>query len=196
MRRLVQVDRTSSGMTLVELLVTTTILAIVSLIVTGIFISTSRLHTKTARRAEVQMNSLQGLSLMTTELRQAGADPATPPMGLTGLVSAQGDLIRVRSDLNGDGVLQTAEPSEDVTFSFDSTARAILRNPGSGTAVLVPNVKAMSLSYFNELNQPITPLPLSTANAALVRAVGVTITAEDRDSRAITFTTRVAFRNF
>jgi type IV pilus assembly protein PilW len=182
-------------MTLVELLVATTILALLCVILTGVFFSTSRLHTRTTQRAEVQMSSRQGLALMTSELRQAGADPGDPPIGLAGVVSARGDLIRIRADLNGDGVIQTTEPSEDVTYSFDSTTHVVSRDPGSGAAVLIPNVTAMGLTYFDDANQPLGPLPLSAGNAARVRAVGVTITSEDRDSRAITLTTRIALRN-
>jgi type IV pilus assembly protein PilW len=182
-------------MTLVELMVTLTVLALVSLVVTSTLMSTNRLQSRTTRRAEVQMNSRQGLALMTTELRQAGADPGNPQIGLAGIVSAEGGLIRVRADLNADGVIQTAEPSEDVTYAFDPTARAITRDPGSGPAVVIPNVTAMSLTYFDAANQPLSPLPLSVTNAARVRAVAITITSEDRDSRSITLTTRIALRN-
>lgn len=188
-------SRDSAGMTLLEVLVTTTILGIVLLVVTGIFLSSTRLQSKTARRSEIQMSSQQGLALMSTEIRQAGADPAEPPIGLAAIVSARVDLVRVRADLNGDGVLQTAEPSEDVTYSFDSATRSILRNPGSGAEVLVPNVDSLAFTYLDEANLPLTPLPLSTADAARVRAIEITLTAEDRDSRPVTHTTRVALRN-
>ena len=43
---------------------------------------------------------------MEIELRQAGADPSTPPVGVVGIVSADSVSIRVRADLNGDGVLR------------------------------------------------------------------------------------------
>jgi prepilin-type N-terminal cleavage/methylation domain-containing protein len=184
-----------AGMTLVELLVATTILALLCVVLTGVFLSTSRLHTRTTQRAEVQMGTRQGLSLMLNELRQAGADPADVPIGLAGVVTARADLIRVRADLNGDGVLQTAEPSEDVTYSYDSTANTLSRNPGSGAVVLIPDVTAMGLTYFDDANQPIGPLPLSAANAARVRAVGLSLTAERRNSRPITLSTRIALRN-
>jgi type IV pilus assembly protein PilW len=187
--------RTQSGMTMVELLVTLAVLALVTLIVTGILFGTGRMHTRTARRAEVQMSSREGLSLMTTELRQAGADPANPPIGLTGLVTASATQIRIRADLNADGTLQTTEPSEDVTYNYDSGTKSITRNPGAGAVTLIPNVTSCSFTYYNAAGAAITPLPLSAANAALVRAVGVSVTSQDRDSRAITLNTRIALRN-
>jgi prepilin-type N-terminal cleavage/methylation domain-containing protein len=187
--------RSNQGLTLVELLVTTMILGVVLVVVTGMFLSTNRLHSRTARRAEVQMSSRAGMSLMTTELRQAGADPGDPQIGLVGLVTADSNAIRVRADLNGDGAIQTTEPSEDVTYTFNVAQKAIFRDPGAGAVVAVPNVTNMSLTYFDDANAIITPLPLSAVNAARVRAIGVTITSEDKDSRPITLTTRVTLRN-
>jgi prepilin-type N-terminal cleavage/methylation domain-containing protein len=195
MRSAARSPRPEAGLTLVELMVTVAILGAVAMILSSVLLSTGRLNTRTTRRAEVQMSSRQGLSLMATELRQAGADPGDPPIGLAGIVTARGDLIRVRADLNGDGAIQTAEPSEDVTYAYDSTARAIERDPGTGAAVVIPNVTAMTLDYFDGANQPIGPTPLSAADAARVRAVGITLTTEDRDSRSLTLTTRVALRN-
>ena len=141
------------------------------------------------------MGTRSGLALMLNELRQAGADPGDTPIGLAAVVTARADLIRVRADLNGDGVIQTAEPSEDVTYSYDSTANTVSRDPGSGAVVLIPNVTSMGLVYFDDANQPLGPLPLSTANAARVRAIGLSMTAERRDSRPITLSTRIALRN-
>lgn len=184
-----------AGMTLVELMVTTLLLSAVVLIITTIFFSTARLHTRTARRAELQMESRQGLSLLTTELRQAGTDPGDPPIGIVPIVAGREDLIRLRADLNGDRVIQTTEPSEDVTYSYDSAAKTIVRDPGSGPAVIVRNVTAMTLTYFDSANQPITTLPLSASDAARVRSVGVTVTSVDRDAPPITLKTRVTLRN-
>ena len=107
------------------------------------------------------------------------------------------DTVKILAEtrLNGDGVIQTAEPSEDVTYSYDSTANTVSRDPGSGAVVLIPNVTSMGLVYFDDANQPLGPLPLSTANAARVRAIGLSMTAERRDSRPITLSTRIALRN-
>lgn len=195
MRDHTEPSRFNSGMSLVELMVVIAILGLVLLTLMGITLSTTRLHGKTSRLAGVQMTARQGLSLMETELRQAGADPGTPQIGLVGLVAAQASLVHVRADLNGDGIIQTAEPSEDVIYSFDAVGQAILRNPGSGAQVVVPNVTAMTLSYFDASNVVLAPLPLSALDASRVRAVGLTMTAMDADSMAITLNTRIALRN-
>ncbi len=195
MKKLLRHIRLSSGMTLVEVMITATILSVVLLVISGVFVSTSRLYSRTNQRASVQMNSRQGISIMMTEIRQAGADPGDPPIGVLAIVDARQDTIHVRSDLDGDGAIQTAEPSEDVMYFFDSTTQAILRDPGSGPEVIVPNVTAMALSYFDASNIQLNPMPLSAADAARVRSVGLTITSEDRDSGVMILATRIALRN-
>jgi hypothetical protein len=180
---------------MVELMVTITILAVVFALLMTTFLSSSRVYDRTTRRAEIQMSSRDGMSLMMTEIRQAGADPANPPIGLVGLATAGAQSIRVRADLNGDGALQTTEPSEDVTYTYNSAQKAILRNPGSGDRVVVPNVTAMTLSYRDQSGAVLGPLPLSAAKAALVRTVELTLTSDKRDSEPITLTSRIALRN-
>jgi type II secretory pathway pseudopilin PulG len=182
-------------MTLVELLIATGILGVVLLIATTILISSSRLESRTVRRASVQQGARQTVSLMSTELRQAGADPSIPPVGIVGIVAADRRLVHLRADLNGDGAIQTTEPSEDVTYAYDSTARVITRNPGSGPSLMLANVTAMEFSYFDAANQPLVTLPLSAADAARVHSIALTLTCRDRDAQPLTLTTRVTLRN-
>ena len=183
------------GMTLVELMIAVGILGIVILTTTTILLSTSRVQSKTVRRATVQFGARQAVSMMETELRQAGADPSTPPVGIVGVVAGSAHSIHVRADLNGDGVIQTVEPSEDVTYTFNDTTRAVTRNPGSGPSLILANVNAMELSYFDAANQPLTALPLSATDAARVHSIALTLTSEDRDSEPLTLTTRITLRN-
>jgi prepilin-type N-terminal cleavage/methylation domain-containing protein len=185
----------SRGMTLVELLVTTTILGIVIVIATGILLSSSRLEGRTVRRAEIQSSTRQALALLTTELRQAGADPGNPPAGVVGIVSADSVGVRVRADLNGDGTLQTTEPSEDVTYRYNDTTGVVTRDPGSGPSPILTNVTSMRLTYFDSANQPLGPLPLSAANAARVASIGLRVTSENRDTAPMTLDTRITLRN-
>jgi type IV pilus assembly protein PilW len=187
--------RTEAGLTLIELMIVTGILATVIMVVTSILLSSSRVQSRTVRRAEVQADCRQTVSLISTELRQAGADPSNPPVGVIGLVSADSNSIRIRADLNANGVIEFAEPSEDVTYTYDSGAGTVSRNPGTGAAVLLSNVTDMRFTYFDSANQPVTPLPLNAADAGRVRSVGLTITSVDRDSQPLTLTSRITLRN-
>jgi Tfp pilus assembly protein PilW len=182
-------------MTLAELLVTMTILGLVILVVTGIFIRSSRLESRTVRRAEMQAATRQALALLTTELRQAGADPRNPPAGVVGIVTADSTRIRVQADLNGDGTLQTSEPSEDVTYRWSDTTKVVTRDPGSGASPILRNVTSMRLTYFDSANQQILPMPLSTANAARVTSIRLRLTSENRDSSPLALDTRITLRN-
>ena len=183
------------GMTLMELMIVISILATVMLIVTSVLLSTTRVQARTVRRAAVQADSRQTLSLMANELRQAGADPSIPPIGVVGVQAADSVTIHVRADLNGDGVIETAEPSEDVTYHYDATQKALTRDPGTGAAVVLDHVTGMTLSYFDDANLPVTPLPLSATDCARVHSIGLTITCEDRDSQPLSLTTRITLRN-
>lgn len=185
----------SRGFTLVEMLVTLVIFAGVAGVLSAVLISSERTHQRTSNQAEVQAASRQALMLLATEIRHAGADPRVPPIGLAGLVTADSHSVRVRADLNADGTISTAEPSEDVTFTYDAAAERLTRDPGSGVAAALENVTDMRFTYFDAANNPLTALPLSAANRALVRSIGVTLTCQDRASESFTLQTRITLRN-
>ena len=187
--------RSEAGFTLIELMISVGVLGIVVLGVTAVLMSSGRAESRTVRRARVTGDTRQTMFLMTTEIRQAGADPSNPPIGVIGLVSAGNRSIHVRADLNGNGVIETAEPSEDITYAWDSTAKVIRRDPGTGAAVVDSNVTAFAFTYFDNTGLPVVPTPLSAADCARVCSVGVAMTARDRDSQPITLTARIALRN-
>lgn len=187
--------RGQRGMTIIELLVTLGVLAIVVLALTTILFSSTRQSGQTAKRADVQAAARQAMALMTTELRQAGADPSIPPVGVLAIVSGDSVSVRVRSDLSGDGTIQTTEPSEDVTYSWDSATQVLSRNPGAGATALGSNVTDMRLRYFAADGSALTALPLSTTDAALVTSIDVSLTVTEDGAQPITLSTRVNLRN-
>lgn len=195
MRQARSTTPSETGMTLVELMVVIGILGTILVAVTSILLSTNRQQSQTVRRAEIQGDSRQALELMTSEIRQAGMDPSNPPAGITGIVAADSTVLHVRADLNGNGVIQTTEPSEDVTYNYDPVQRVVTRDPGSGPATVLSNVTNMRLTYFDNTNLPVTPLPLSATDAARVHSVGLTITCQNRDSQPLTLSTRITLRN-
>jgi prepilin-type N-terminal cleavage/methylation domain-containing protein len=185
--------RRERGFTLVEILVTVAILGAVMVILSTIMMSSNRTHRKTVRQAEIQTDLRQAIDLIAAELRQAGADSAS--VGILPVVYADSVQVHVRADLNSNGTIQTAEPSEDITYSYNTGSGSIMRNPGTGAVVMLPNVTAMQLRYFNAANQPLALLPLSAADRGLVHSIGLTITAADIDSLPVTLTTRITLRN-
>lgn len=182
-----------SGLTLVEVAITGMILGIVLAVVMGVFFSSNRLHQKTNQRVGMQMSTRLGLDIMTKELRHAGCDPSE--VGVTGVVKAAADTIRIRADLDGDGAIQTAEPSEDVTYYYDPGTQILYRDPGTGPQVIVPNVTNVTISYLDGASNVLGPLPLDATNMARVRSVAITITADSQDAGQVTWGTTVALRN-
>jgi hypothetical protein len=183
----------TGGLTLVEVMMTLLIFATVLAVINNVFFTTQGLYSATSQRASMQMNARSGIGVMVSEIRAAGCDPTQ--VGIVGLARATQDSVRILSDLNGDGNITTNEPSEDVLYFYDSDARTVFRNPGTGAVAMIPNVEAFSFAYFDVDDQLLAPVPLNPARAALVRSIGITITSRTPRGGEIDTSTRVGLRN-
>jgi prepilin-type N-terminal cleavage/methylation domain-containing protein len=181
-----------AGVTLVELMMTILIFGIVMIVINNVFFTTNRLYGTTTVRAGQQMNARAGLALMVTELRTAGCDP-TERSG-AGMITASGDSVHVTSDYNGDDVISTAEPSENILYYYDPNLLAVVRDPGTGPQIMIANVTACAFSYFDVNNNPIA-LPMTADDMDLIRSIGVTITTTTDRGGVVTADTRVGLRN-
>jgi len=186
--------KSNRGLTLVEVMMTLLIFAVVLAVVNNVFFTTQGLYTRTQQRAGLQMTTRAGLAVMMTELRAMGCDPTEA--GIAGLRSATVDSCRFQSDINGDGAIQTVEPSEDIVYYFDPNQETVFRDPGTGPQVFINNVTQFAFQYFDVNNQPLGPLPLNSQLIAQVRSIGIAITAEAPRGGEINTTTRVGLRNF
>lgn len=182
------------GVTLVELVVTIVVLGIVLLAVNQIFFSSTRLYGATSTRAGQQMSARAGLSVMVSEMRTAGCDPSIPPAGIQGLLSATSDTVHVQADLTGDGAIQTAEPSEDVLYYFDTGQQAVMRDPGTGPEIMIPDVTACTFTFF-DVNNQVLAAPLNQVARGQVRSIGIDITTQTDRGGQVTANTRVSLRN-
>jgi type II secretory pathway pseudopilin PulG len=180
------------GITLVELVVTVIILGMVLLVINQVFFSTTRTYGNTSQRANQQMNARAGLSVMITELRPAGSDPTD--QGIQPVLSAASDTVHVQADLTGDGAIQTAEPSEDIMYYYDAGALAVMRDPGTGPEVMIPNVTACTFTFFDIDNVQLAD-PVAANQLELVRSIGIDITTQTDRGGQMTVSTRVALRN-
>jgi len=195
MRRNSAPPHRQAGFTLVELLVTIGVFALVITVTSTILMTSRRIHSTTTHRVDLQAAGRQTMAMMTAEIRNAGADPSEPPAGITALVTADSATIHIRSDLNGNGTIQTTEPSEDVTYQYNAGPGTITRNPGSGAVIILDKVTSMRFTYFDANGNPLTALPLSASDAALVRSVGLTMTCTEGDAQPLTLTNRISLRN-
>lgn len=187
--------RDDAGMTLVEIMVSLTIFAIVMGALTAILFSSTRSSANTQQRADVQGACRQTLSLMSSELRQAGADPSIPPIGVVGIVYADSVTIHTRGDHTGNGAIQTTEPSEDVTYSYVDSTGVLTRNPGAGPVQVLNNLTDLRFRYYTETDSELTVVPLSAGDAALVHSIGISLTGREGNAAPFTLTSRVTLRN-
>jgi prepilin-type N-terminal cleavage/methylation domain-containing protein len=181
-----------AGLTMVELLISLVIFGVVMVVLNGVFIGSNRLYGQTAVRAGQQMNERVALSVMTSELRTAGCDPTQA--GIVSFVDADAATVHVLSDFSGDGAIQTAEPSEDITYTYDENARTLTRDPGAGAQVVMRNVSEFQLRYFDGDGAELVP-PLTAAQRDLIRSVEIAVTTETRRGGEVTADTRVSLRN-
>ena len=186
-------DNSSAGFTLVEMMMTLLIFGVVLGVIGHVFFTTPGLYGRTSTRANQQMSVRAGLTIMVEELRRAGADPEIT--GIVGLVRCTQDSVRVRAELNDIDGIQTAEPSEDVTYFYDSTQDIIFRDNGTGPQPMITNVTAMQISYFDDNNQLLGPLPLTPDLASAVKSISVTITTDTQQGGEMTSATRIGMRN-
>jgi prepilin-type N-terminal cleavage/methylation domain-containing protein len=183
----------NDGLTLVEVMMTLLIFATVLAVVNNVFFTTQGLYSRTQQRAGQQMSTRAGLSVMMTEIRAAGCDPTEA--GIAGIRSATADSCRFQSDLDGDGVIQLMEPSEDIVYYYDPGQEIVFRDPGTGPQVFITNVTLFAFQYFDDNNQQMGPLPLANQLLPQVRSIGIVVTTEtprggEMDSRA-----RIGLRN-
>jgi prepilin-type N-terminal cleavage/methylation domain-containing protein len=184
--------RPDAGVTLVELAISLVIFGMVLVILNTVFISSNRVYGQTAVRARQQMSERVGLTLMMTELRTAGCDPGMA--GIEAIPVASAISTRVQADYNGNGAIQTAEPSETVTYTFDANAETLSRDPGTGAQVMMRNVTNCTFRYFDANNVELIP-PLTTAQRGTIRSIGIAITTETPRGGEISSDTRVTLRN-
>ncbi len=180
------------GLTLVEMMMAMLIFGIVMGVITNVFFSTNTLYGRTSERANSQMTMRAALMLMTEELRRAGADPDN--VGIPALLSAQPDTIRVQMEINDTPGIQTTEPSEDVTYYWDSINEQLMRDPGTGPQPMLLNVTNFQIQYFDANNQ-VLPSPLPANLVGAVRSIGITITTRTNRGGTRTATTRIGLRN-
>lgn len=183
----------NDGLTLVEVMMTLLIFATVLAVINNVFFTTQGLYSSTQQRAGMQMTTRSGLSVIVTELRSMGCDPMEA--GIAGLRRATQDSCRFQSDINGDGAIQTTEPSEDIVYFWDPDQEIVFRDPGTGPQTFITNVTQFQFRYFDENNQPLGPLPLNAALIPQVRSIGIAITAETPRGGEIDTSTRIGLRN-
>ena len=181
------------GMTLVEMMVALALFAVVSAVVIGFLNGSRDTYSDTSDRAHYQQSLRAVFGLLSLELRSAGCDPAD--IGLEGITLADGDAIRCRMDLDGDGATLGTTPDEDITYLYDPNLDELQRTTGAGTQVILRGVQRVQFRYFDGEGAPLANLPLSQDDRGQVRFVEIAIDGELLSGEPVTYSTRVFVRN-
>ncbi|MBW8057814.1 MAG: prepilin-type N-terminal cleavage/methylation domain-containing protein [candidate division NC10 bacterium] len=113
-----KITRNQSGFTLLEMLISSAIFAIVLFAIYTIYITSQTTSTRGINKIEVQQNARVAMRRMAREIRMAGYDPgsAIPAQGSqTAIQVANANSITFIADVTGDG------DSDQVTYQLQGT---------------------------------------------------------------------------
>ncbi|MCM2264934.1 MAG: prepilin-type N-terminal cleavage/methylation domain-containing protein, partial [Desulfuromonadales bacterium] len=142
-----------SGVTLVEMLVAIALGSAVALLITNMYITSSRTYTDQNRIIDAQRGGRISLEVLSRDLRHAGLDPLRTANA--GFEVADADRVRVTMDLNLDG--DVADVGEQITFRrFGDALQKGTGNVGvESWRTLAGNLSTFRVDYFGESNAAI-----------------------------------------
>jgi len=181
------------GMTLVEMMISLSVFAVVLGVLFSFMQNTSNSYQKTRQKVQFQQSVRAVISLMSREIRSTGCDPSSA--GFNRFEQAELNILQCRMDLDGDGFTTGSNPDENITYTFVAASGELSRNTGANNQVILKGMQNVSFSYFDANGDELNGLPLNAVDRALVHFVELTLTGETGMGESLSFTTRVALRN-
>lgn len=181
------------GMTLVEMMISISIFAVILGVVMGFLTTSSRSYSATREKVQYQQSLRAVISLLTKEIRSTGCDPNN--IGFDRFVLADNTSLRCQMDLNGDADVTDTSPDESVTYSFTAATGELSRDNGTGPIVILRGVTNVSFAYRDASGNLLGMVPLSATDRFLVRFVDLTITGQTDNGETVDYSSRVALRN-
>ena len=193
------------GVTLPELLIALALGLLTIGAVYGVYLNQVKRQIVQEDVLAMQQTARAALDMMAREIRMAGYDPmgvnrdADPSNDFHGL-SYHPTELRVRADLNGNGVLTgPKDRNESIVYLYDDSTSTLRRKVGKGgRQPVAEHIQAFSFSYRDALGHP-------TTHAPSIRAVDVQVTArsahadsrypENEGYRTLTLRSRIVPRN-
>jgi len=168
--------RSEAGFTLVEMLVSMTVLLLAMTGLASLLVQNARVNKAQQMRAEVQANARNTLSMVVQKLRSAGWDPTNAGLASVTLDADLGDSvseIEVFADLDEDG--DTDTPGEQMLIRHTGAGRQVVwRETGDAGDPFV--VLAVNIS--NDADGDGTIEPMFVPDATPPTRIAVTVTAE------------------
>jgi len=210
------------GFSLVELIITMTVMLIALSIVSTIVFRSFSTRLRESRTSDALVSAQAALNVMSREISNAGFglyDNETSKIADNGIVVADSGNRRIRfrsNQLNeggrpeapGTSTLAINEPGEDVTYFFDAATLSIVRYDPHGlgedqpsTSVIVNKVSDVRFEYFDYSGA--TALPTGPNTTPTINTGRVKITVEVQLDRvegqvnpdSVIFSSEVALRN-
>ncbi len=163
-----------SGFSLVEFLLASLVLLVISAAVFSMMAETQRTASYQTEVQAVQDNTRLAMDTVEHYIRQAANDPRS--VGVVGVTITSANQVNLKSDITGSAGGDKGDPDgdcsdsgEDVTIRYNSSARSIEVVPSGGSAQTIANyISAFSMQYFDASGT-------ATASGASVRRIRVTI---------------------
>lgn len=187
-------SRTSSGFTLVEVMVCMAIMSILFGTVYRSFDIYNRSYTKENVKAGIQQRTRIGIDMMARDIRLAGLDPIGTANAR--IISADIESIQFSADLNYDGDVN--DPFENTTYDLNGDLLRQTSDLGTGfvTDTLLDNIEALGFTYLDASD---TLMATPVGNPEDIRTVIVSLTMQRPAGRdgpiSRTYTARVRCRN-
>jgi len=150
----------STGMTLIELLITMVLMFALVAVIWGVFNTGFTTTATESLRTSLKGDSGRGFIKMGREFRKA-----------LSVTSAQATGLTFTADTDNDGIEET------IQYTWNGTAGQPLNRVSGGTQPLVNSVSVLSFSYYDS-NHNLLSFPVT---ASQVKSVGADITVADED---------------
>ena len=136
-----------NGFSLIEMLFAMAIFLIILAAITSAFISQRKSYNVQEQMTEMTQSARAAMEMLSTEIRQAGRNPANIS-GFVGIPYSASQL-QLFTDLDGDG--NTSDPNENVIYIYDSANLRINRNDVNTDNVAQPfseSIQGHTVKYF------------------------------------------------
>jgi len=160
-----QETRSQSGFSILELLVTMTLMVMLMGIVSMLLFRAMGVKARESQRTDALTSAQAALNVMSREIANSGFgiyNGTNTRLGSNGIVTPDSGPSRIhfRANIYNNGIpgnsntsaLATDEEGEDLTYFFDATTKSIVRYDPNGspqTSVIVNRISSVTYQYFD-----------------------------------------------
>ncbi|NNE67519.1 MAG: type II secretion system protein [Pyrinomonadaceae bacterium] len=194
-----QRPKKQEGFSIVELLISMTLILVLLAVVTSIFADAIGFRERESSKTDALTAAKAALNVLSREISNSG-------YGLThnGIVVADSDSTQLHFRSNWDNSdMLTVSPGEDVTYYFDTSTNSIVRydpNDSPTTSAVINEISSVTFQYFDYAGASSTPTLSDTpsSNTGRVRVTVSVILGEVQgqpSGQTVSYTSDVTLRN-